>query len=203
MRLNDTQFSELLASTGDLKNGNSRCYYGCLLAEFTDKLYSMDIQLLHLNQIDCNDIIALNTHPLVLAHMPLGDDQFDEPFCRQWVKQKEQHWHTHGFGVWALVVDGRFIGWGGFQDENGDADLALVLHPDYWGCGKKIVNKMLEQAVTHMSLPSITIHLPLSRKKLGAIYRYGFVEEGEVSFDGVIFKRFRLKLAELSKKKPC
>ncbi|BBV07951.1 TPA: N-acetyltransferase [Providencia stuartii] len=167
------------------------------------KLDKMNIQLQRLSQINCHDIIALNTHPLVLAHMPLGDNQFDETFCKEWVKQKEQHWQTHGFGVWALTFDGVFGGWGGFQDENGDADLALVLHPDYWGYGKNIAKKIVEQAAAQLSLTSITIHLPLSRKKLGAIRRYGFIEEGEVDFDGVAFKRFRLKLSSLMKKKPC
>lgn len=37
--------------------------------------------------------------------------------------------------LWSLgfFVDGQFAGWGGLQQEDGDADLALVLHPDYWG----------------------------------------------------------------------
>ncbi|WP_244058172.1 hypothetical protein [Providencia rettgeri] len=57
------------------------------------------IEFRKLSQICTADIIALNTHPLVLKHMPLGNNQFDEAFCRDWVAGKEQHWGQHGYGV--------------------------------------------------------------------------------------------------------
>jgi hypothetical protein len=43
-----------------------------------------------------------------------------------------EEWH----GPWAFIVDGKFAGWGGLQPEEGDADLELVLHPDYWATEK-------------------------------------------------------------------
>ncbi|MEX6039103.1 hypothetical protein [Providencia hangzhouensis] len=64
------------------------------------------------NQSIGNILIALNTHPAVLEHMPLGSNQFDEQACRQWVIGKEQHWEQYGYGVWAIIVDGQFAGWG-------------------------------------------------------------------------------------------
>ncbi|ENG4186869.1 GNAT family N-acetyltransferase [Providencia rettgeri] len=152
----------------------------------------MLIEFRKLSQICTADIIALNTHPLVLKHMPLGNNQFDEAFCRDWVAGKEQHWDQHGYGVWAIMIDEQFAGWGGLQNEAGDADLALVLHPDFWGTGKCLVERMINKAFTSLNVDSVTIHLPLTRLKLSAILRYGFVEEALVDFDGVPFKRFRL-----------
>ncbi|EKT58504.1 GNAT family N-acetyltransferase [Providencia sneebia] len=152
----------------------------------------MDIQLQRLSQINSKDIIELNTHPKVLEHMPLGDTQFDDEYCRAWVAQKEEHWNQFGYGVWALIIDGQFCGWGGFQNEDGDADLALVLHPNYWGYGKKITKKMIEQGFSELNFSSITIHLPLSRTKLSVFFRSGFYFDAQVNFDQIPFKRFRL-----------
>lgn len=90
------------------------------------------------------------------------------------------------------MIDEQFAGWGGLQNEAGDADLALVLHPDFWGAGKCLVERMINKAFTSLNVDSVTIHLPLTRLKLSAILRYGFVEEALVDFDGVPFKRFRL-----------
>lgn len=153
----------------------------------------MPIEFLRLSQIPAAEIIALNTHPWVLKHMPLGDSQFDEAFCLTWVAGKEQHWEQYGYGVWAFVIEGQFAGWGGLQNENGDADLALVLHPTFWGEGKRIAKQMIEKAFTSINVDSVTVHLPLTRVKLAALLRHGFVEEALVDFDGVLFKRFRLK----------
>ncbi len=167
----------------------------------------MLIEFKQLTQVSCKEIITLNTHPSVLKHMPLGDNiQFDEAFCRSWVAGKEQHWDEHGYGVWAFMVDSQFAGWGGFQDESGDADLALVLHPNYWGIGKQLIEKMVERAFLDFGFSSITIHLPLTREKLAAVFHYGFVDDGEADFDGVRFKRYRLSsksIDNLTNKKPC
>lgn len=128
--------------------------------------------------------------------MPLGNQPFDEEFCQAWVAGKEQHWEQYGYGVWAFRVNGQFAGWGGLQNEAGDADLALVLHPDYWGIGQSAAKKIISEAFETMKLTSITIHLPLTRTKLAAIFRYGFIPEAVVDFDGIPFQRFRLRRSE-------
>lgn len=152
----------------------------------------MSIEFTRLSHICTADIIALNTHPQVLKHMPLGNQLFDEEFCQTWVAGKEQHWEQYGYGIWVFKVDGQFAGWGGLQDESGDADLALVLHPDYWGIGQSVAKKIISETFDVMKLTSVTIHLPLTRLKLAAIFRYGFIQEVIVDFDGVAFQRFRL-----------
>ncbi|MGJ3351910.1 GNAT family N-acetyltransferase [Providencia sp. Je.9.19] len=152
----------------------------------------MTIQFERLSQISSEKIIALNTHPLVLKHMPLGDTLFDDEYCCGWIAGKEQHWQQYGYGVWAIVIDGDFAGWGGLQNEADDADLALVLHPTFWGYGPLIIKKMIQNAFDTLGILSVTIHLPLSRNKLAPILSYGFVEEALVDFDGIPFKRYRL-----------
>ena len=75
------------------------------------------------------------------------------------LREKKQ-WQDHGYGPWAFLVDNKFAGWGGLQYEDGDADLALVLHPQYWGFSKKIFNEIIRRAFNEMGMESITILFP-------------------------------------------
>lgn len=152
----------------------------------------MDLEFKRLKEIDCAEIIALNTNPLVRRQMPLSDDNFDEAVCQAWVQGKEQQWEDYGYGPWAFMVDGKFAGWGGLQYENGDADLGLVLHPKYWGMGKTIYKEVIRRAFWEMGFESVTILLPPTRKRIKGIFRLGFQADGEVEIDGKQFMRYRL-----------
>lgn len=152
----------------------------------------MTLEFIKLTQVNTDDIIALNNHPDVLRHMPLGRPDFNHQKCLEWVAQKDAQWEQHGYGPWAFMIDGNFAGWGGLQYEEGDADLALVLHPDYWGSGKAIYDEIVRRAFSEMKLESITILLPLSRVKIKTILRLGFHPDGEMMFNNICFRRFRL-----------
>ena len=152
----------------------------------------MNLELKRLSEIDCHEYIALNTHPLVRRQMPLTSDTFDEEDCREWIKGKEKMWEEHGYGPWAFVIDGQFAGWGGLQPEDGEADLALVLHPDYWGRGKVIYEEIIRRAFGDMGLESVTILFPPSRTRVKGIQRLGFQPAGEVEIGGERFIRYRL-----------
>ncbi|UBB18331.1 GNAT family N-acetyltransferase [Comamonas odontotermitis] len=152
----------------------------------------MDLEFKRLTEASLQDIISLNNHPDVLRQMPLGSPDFDEVKAKEWVKQKDAQWEQHGYGPWAFFIDHQFAGWGGLQYEEGDADLALVLHPHFWGSGKAIYEEIIKRAFTTMGLDFITILLPLSRTRIKGVGRLGFQPDGEVEFDGVRFKRFRL-----------
>lgn len=157
----------------------------------------MQLEFKRLTQIQIGDIIELNNHPKVLKQMPLGSPNFSEKIWERWVEEKENQWTQYGYGPYAFVIDGNFAGWGGLQHEEGNADMGLVLHPNYWGYGKVIFEKIIKCAFIQMKLESITILLPLSRTKLKAITRFGFQFEENVEYDGVIFQRFRLLASNL------
>lgn len=159
----------------------------------------MVIEFERLKNINTQDIVALNTNERVLQQMPLaGKNIFDEDYCISWVNQKEELWSQYGYGPWAFIIDGKFAGWGGLQYEQGDADLALVLHPDYWGYGKYIFNKIIAIAFNEWGLKSITILLPLSRNKLKAIYKLGFKIDGSIMIGSENFIRYRLFSAAIN-----
>ena len=124
--------------------------------------------------------------------MPLLSDHFTEADCDAFIAAKEKLWAEYGYGPWAFLVDGKFAGWGGLQPESGEADLALVLHPDYWGVGEAIYRKITAEGFEQMRFESVIVLLPLSRRRDRVLKRLGFRSEGEVELYGERFLRYRL-----------
>lgn len=96
------------------------------------------------------------------------------------------------FRTVGFLIDGKFAGWGGLQPEGDDADLGLVLHPDYWGYGKAIYEEIIRRAFEEMGFESVIILFPPSRTRIKGILRLGFAPDGEVEIAGERFNRFRL-----------
>ncbi len=159
----------------------------------------MKIEFVQLAEIDKAAVIELLNHPLVRRHMPLSTD-FNETSYDQFIAEKQRLWKEHGYGPWGILVDGKFVGWGGFQWEQGDADLALVLHPNHWGLGKWIVRRMITTAFVDMGFETITILLPPSRTRIKGVLKLHFKPDGEMWIKGEKFLRYRLNKKDLSLK---
>lgn len=152
----------------------------------------MELTFLPIGQIDPAEYVRLHANPLVRRHMPLSGDGFDLEACREWIQGKESMWTEYGIGPWAILINGKFAGWGGLQPEGGEADLGLVLHPEYWGAGKDILDALIRWAFNEKGLESLTILLPPTRKHVRGILRLGFVLDGNTTVDGELFIRYRL-----------
>ncbi len=152
----------------------------------------MKIEFKRLGEINKEEVIALLNLPLVRRHMPLSKDNFGDEDYKAFITAKENIWTEHGYGPWAFVANKHFIGWGGLQYENGDADLAIVLYPDYWGTGRIIYKKIIEIAFSEIGLASITALLPPSRTRIKGMMKLGFIPDGELIIEGEKFLRFRL-----------
>jgi RimJ/RimL family protein N-acetyltransferase len=152
----------------------------------------LHIEFKRLSDVNKSDIIDLMNDPRVRRQMPLTSDHFREADCDGFIAAKERLWVEHGYGPWAFVVDGTFAGWGGLQPEHGDADLAMVLHPTYWGIGKQIYDQIIQRAFGEMGFASITILFPPTRTRIKGILRLGFQPDGEVEIEGIRFIRYRL-----------
>lgn len=151
-----------------------------------------EIRFIHLFEVNEKQIIDLMNNEMVGKQMPLLAEGFSTENCRVFLEKKKQLWDKHGFGPWAFIIKGEFAGWGGLQPEYGEADFALVLHPKFWGWGRKIFNKVKDQAFNQLNLESITILLPPSRSNSKALTRLGFTDDGQLAIDGELFMRFRL-----------
>ncbi|MFN0178484.1 MAG: GNAT family N-acetyltransferase [Gemmatimonadales bacterium] len=152
----------------------------------------VDIEFLRLSEVDPADLIALMNDPRVRRHLPLARGRFGPAECAGFVAAKERLWAEHGYGPWAVIIDGEFAGWGGLQPEGEDVDLGLVLRPKYWGCGRLLYERFVATAFAELRAPSVIILLPPSRARVSGIRRLGFRLDGEVELGGERFYRYRL-----------
>lgn len=151
-----------------------------------------EISFGRLSDVSLQDILAHMSNPKVAEHMPLLTFEWDINAARKFVATKERCWDRDGLGHWAILANGAYVGWGGFQKEGDEWDFGLVLRPDSFGLGLRIAKKALSFARLDNRIPYVTFLLPLTRIKLGAFERLGAVREGEVSYEGLTFQRFRL-----------
>lgn len=152
----------------------------------------MTLTFKRLPEVDKADLVELMNHPLVRRQIPLTSDNFTENDAQNFVEGKERLWAEHGYGPWAFFVDNSFAGWLGLQPEEGDADLGLVLHPDYWGTGKAIYDEIIRRAFGEMGFSSVIVLLPPSRTRVRGMARLGFERDGELEIGGERFIRYRL-----------
>jgi len=152
----------------------------------------IQVEFKRLPEVEKSDLIKLHNNPLVRRQMPLFDGVFSEADCEGFVAAKEKLWEEHGYGPWAFYLDGEFAGWGGLQPEGGDADLGLVLHPDFWGQGRTLYDEIIRRAFGEMGFESVTILFPPTRTRVKGILRLGFEPDGEVEIEGERFIRYRL-----------
>lgn len=101
-------------------------------------------------------------------------------------------WSVDGLGPWAVLVNGGFAGWGGFQREENGVDFALVLAPEHWGHGTAIARAALDRGFDVLGLDVVLIALPYTRSPDRAVRRFGFLPDGEVTYDGATFRQYRL-----------
>lgn len=152
----------------------------------------MSLEFKRLTEVDHKDIIALMNNPLVRRQMPLLEGEFTQANSEKFVAAKEQLWAEHGYGPWAFMDEATFAGWGGLQYEEGEADLALVLHPDYWGHGKDLYKKIIDKAFNELGIESIQVLFPPSRTRVQGLLRLGFQQEAEIEMGKERFIRYRL-----------
>lgn len=145
-----------------------------------------------LPDISPDEIISHMSDPRVAEHMPLLKFKWDQDTLAKFIAAKEECWRRDGLGHCAILCDGVYVGWGGFQKEGGEWDFGLVLKPENFGLGVRITKKAIQFAIADERIPFVTFLLPPSRRRLGGLTRLGarFVEE--VEHDGVPFLKYRL-----------
>lgn len=155
----------------------------------------INIEFRPLGDVPQSELIELMNNQRLRQHLPLARGDFDEAACNAFLHSKEKLWDEYGFGPWAFVIGSEVAGWGGLQPELGDAEIALVLHPAYWGWGKRIYDQIIQRAFGEMGFESVTVLLPPSRTRIKGILRLGFKPDGEVKVESERFMRYRLHKA--------
>lgn len=152
-----------------------------------------EITFARLPDIEPTEIVVHMSDPRVAEHMPLLTFEWDAAAVTNFVARKEQCWARDGLGHWAILLNGRYVGWGGFQKEGDEWDFGLVLRPDAFGLGRRVTKKAIDFAIADPRIPFVTFLLPPSRQNLGALERLGAQYIGEIDYDGAIFRKFRLE----------
>ncbi len=162
-----------------------------------NKIEQLNIEFKRLSEVKQSDIIELMNDQLVRRQMPLLEGVFSQEDCNKFIAAKDLLWKKHGFGPWAITVNDQFAGWGGLQPEDGEADLALVLNPTYWGIGKVLFEEIINRAFGEMGLTSVIVLFPPSRTRIKGLLRLGFKKDKEVIVGDQRFIRFRLNKPDL------
>lgn len=151
-----------------------------------------NIAFARLSEISPDEILAHMSDPRVAEHMPLLNFEWTRGTVEKFISAKEACWQRDGLGHWAILHNGTYVGWGGFQKEGDEWDYGLVLKPEHFGLGTRISRKAIAVAKADDRIPFVTFLLPPSRKNLGALARLGarFVEE--VDYDGARFLKYRM-----------
>lgn len=136
-------------------------------------------------------MVRLLNEPRNAKHLPLSTE-FSAATAADWINGKDGQWNAHGYGPWAVLLNGEFAGWGGFQHEENGADFALVLSPEHWGHGAAITGAALDRGFGELGLDEVLIALPRTRNPTRAVARFGFVPDGEVTYGGAVFRQYRL-----------
>lgn len=142
--------------------------------------------------VSSEEILAHMSDARVAEHMPLLTFKWDLDAVASFVAAKEACWRRDGLGHWAILCDGRYVGWGGFQKEGDEWDFGLVLKPGNFGLGARITRQALDFAKHDPRIAFVTFLLPPSRKKRGALARMGARFVGEIDYDGTRFLKYRL-----------
>ena len=136
------------------------------------------IEFVRLTEVPLAAVVALLNEPRNARHMPLVSGKLTDESAAEWVRTKDGQWERNGYGPWAVLVNGHFAGWGGFQREENGADYALVLAPEYWGQGAAITRAALERGFGELGLDEVIIALPYTRSPDRVVARFGFTPDG-------------------------
>ena len=151
------------------------------------------ITFARLPEIEPDDIIAHMSDPRVGQHMPLLTFEWNRAAVAKFIATKEECWSRDGLGHWAILCDGKYVGWGGFQKECEEWDFGLVLKPESFGLGTRISKKAIEFAVADERIPFVTMLVPQSRKKLRALDSLVAIFVYEIEYVGAKFLKYLLE----------
>lgn len=154
---------------------------------------SHEITFTRLPNIPPEEIIAHMSDPRVAEHMPLLTFEWDTEALTKFISSKEACWQRDGLGHWAILCNGTYVGWGGFQKEGDEWDFGLVLRPNHFGLGLPITKKAINFAIADDNIPYVTFLLPPSRKRLKPLERMGAKFVGKIEYDNQVFLKYRLE----------
>lgn len=130
--------------------------------------------------------------PRVSRYLPLLTHPFDDESAKALIAAKSAAWDRDGLGHWGVYEGGRFLGWGGFERDGESWDFGLVLMPEAFGKGPRLVRMALDFVRKNPRIRWVTFLLDPERRSFQSMERLGAADIGSVSHGGRAFRKFRL-----------
>ncbi|MCV6593370.1 MAG: GNAT family N-acetyltransferase [Silicimonas sp.] len=147
---------------------------------------------MRLTEVDRAEVLAHMSDPKVAEYLPLMISCWTEDRVVEFIAAKEAGWARDGLGHWAVLSDGAYAGWGGFEKDEGAWEFGLVLKPEAFGLGFAVVRKALAFAREDPRIEKVSFYMDPKRPSLGVFDRAGAVPVGVVEHDGERFRKFLL-----------
>ncbi|AUG51347.1 GNAT family N-acetyltransferase [Thalassospira marina] len=148
-------------------------------------------------QDDLSFLQDMFSRPELTRHRP-NPTPDDASTTRDRMARDRAHWAEHGFGRWAVLVDGRRIGFGGVTQslQFEGLNLSYHLHPDYWGkgYGLEIARAAIAFAINDLAAQRIIgLARPANPASQRVLLRAGLVYQRDVPLHGAMTGLFELR----------
>ncbi|HWE40529.1 MAG TPA: GNAT family protein [Isosphaeraceae bacterium] len=147
------------------------------------------------------EVRVLLRDPLVMRTLSADGAPMPEPDIRASLDQADDHWHRHGFGLWAFRArdDGRFVGRGGLKwyEVEGEDVVGVgyaIISPE-WGRGHatEIARACLRVGFGRLGLEHIGCWtLPFNHASRRVMEKVGFRYLRDADFAGLPHRIYRI-----------
>ena len=136
----------------------------------------------------------------IRAHL-VHHETFDISSLKTWMDSKQGEDKQHGCRIRAVIINGDLAGWCGIQKEEEQYELAVVLAPDFWGCGIAVFKTLMHWAST-FGHKEVLMHLLDSRPEYSRIKRLA-TDCHKTAILGREFTTYHLNVGHLISLHPC
>jgi ribosomal-protein-alanine N-acetyltransferase len=156
-------------------------------------MYEVETARLRLRMFTPDDLAALSlifADPDVMEYLGRDGQPIPAEETALALTSIIRHWHTHGFGRWAVEdkAAGRLIGYAGIRSLEGQAELVYLLAKEYWGMGlaTEVAVACLKYGFTEKRFPSIlALTRPLNVRSRRVMEKIGMRFEKDANYFGI------------------
>ena len=141
-----------------------------------------------------NHWLDLFNNKKVRRHMPLAEVSVDADWINNWINHKVAASENSPFKIHSIWINGNFAGWAGIQVDNEDYELAIVLSPNYWGAGKILFQKLINEFEDSEVDKNLYIYLPLTRNTRQIAERFNLEEIGYFEPNNIGFTKLKINV---------
>lgn len=139
-------------------------------------------------ETDLDFVVSLFALPELVSHRPAPIPDTREQSAAR-LTRDIAHWNVHGFGRWAVEVEGTLIGFGGLtvSSDFGGLNLSYHFHPSHWGGGyaSELATESVNVAAKILHAEKVIgLARPANPPSRRVLEKCGFALEKEVMLHG-------------------